>query len=180
LVKDFNPPACQNVSVTAGGTTNVTGTYVSNPGAPGVTGNGLLRVTTSPSVPAQIILDGTIADTYGTTYVKESPGAHTVCFTDVQGFTTPPCQTVTVTAGQTAAPVGTFTARGFLHASTSPAVPGTISVDGLPRDDWGMFTDLPTGSHQVCFGYVNNHNIPPCQNVTVTAGNTTTVTVTYT
>jgi hypothetical protein len=59
-------------------------------------------------------------------------------------------------------------------------VAGTISVDGIPRDDWGVWTDLPTGSHQVCFGAVEGYTAPPCQNITLTAGQQTTVTGTYT
>jgi hypothetical protein len=62
---------------------------------------------------------------------------------------------------------------------TSPAAPGTISVDGLPRNDWGMWTDIPTGSHQVCFGPVQGFTTPPCQNATVNGGQLTTVTGNY-
>ena len=63
---------------------------------------------------------------------------------------------------------------------TSPAVAGTIFVDGLPRNDWGLWTWLPTGSHQVCFGAVSGYTAPACQNVTLTAGNQTTITGAYT
>ena len=64
---------------------------------------------------------------------------------------------------------------------TSPALPGTITVDGIPRNDWGMWTDLPAGTHAVCFGPVQGFNAPPCQHSAVlTAGNLTTVTGTYT
>lgn len=178
-VANFTPPVCQSAMVTASATTTVTGNYTSHVGAPGATGVGLLRVTTNPAVPSQITVDGHITDTYGTTWVKTAPGSHAVCFSDVPGFSTPPCQTVSVTSGATTSAVGNFTQRGYLHVSTSPAVPGTITVDGFARDDWGLFTDLPAGAHQVCFGYVNNHNIPACQNVTLTAGTTTSVTATY-
>jgi hypothetical protein len=53
-------------------------------------------------------------------------------------------------------------------------------VDGIPRNDWGVWTDLPTGGHQVCFGAVEGFTAPPCQNITLTAGQQTTVSGTYT
>ena len=75
--------------------------------------------------------------------------------------------------------VGTFVQRGFLKVSTSPAVNATISVDGIPSDNYGLYTDVPTGSHQVCFGAVASFTPPACQTVTVSAGATTTVTGAY-
>ena len=179
-VADFTAPSCQNVTVTAGSTLTITGAYVSAPGTPGPTGVGLLRVTTNPAVPSQITVDGQIADTWGLNWLKISPGAHAVCFSDVQGYTTPACQNVTITAGATTSVTGTFTERGFLQVTTSPAVPGTILVDGLPRDDWGLYTDVPSGAHTVCFGAVPGYlHTPACQGVTVTAGQTTPVSGTY-
>jgi hypothetical protein len=76
--------------------------------------------------------------------------------------------------------VGNFIRRGSIRVITSPAVPAAISVDGIPRDDWGMSTDLPAGSHQVCFGPTPGFAPPGCQTVSVTAGNTTSVTGRYT
>jgi hypothetical protein len=179
-VVNFTPPACQTAVVTAGGTTNITGTFVSSPGAPGQTGVGLLRVTTSPAVPSQITVDGNIADTWGLNWLEIAPGSHTVCFNWIQGFTTPACQTMTVNAGLTTTITGTFVQRGFLQVHTSPASPGTISVGGITADDWGVFTDFPVGTYQVCFGQINSFaNTPACQSATVTAGGTTTITGTY-
>ena len=101
-------------------------------------------------------------------------------FTHVEGFTEPAPQTVTVVAGATTTVNGVFTARGSLRVVTSPAVASQISVDGVPRNDWGLWTDFPTGSHQVCFGAVAGFTPPACQNVTVNAGALTTVTGTFT
>jgi lysophospholipase L1-like esterase len=136
----------------------------------------LLRVASSPAVPTQISVDGQVADSWGLNWLKEPPGSHSVCFNHVDGWTEPPCQTVTVNSGATTSVTGSFTQRGFLHVVTSPAVPSQITLDGIPTDDWGMFTDVPTGSHVVCFGAVPNFNPPACQNITVTAGNLTSAT----
>jgi hypothetical protein len=120
-----------------------------------------------------------IADSWGLTWLEVAPGNYTVHFSHVDGYTEPADQVVSVTAGNTTVVTGTFTQRGTLRVLTSPAVAGTVSVDGVPRNDWGMWTDLPTGSHSVCFGPVAGYTAPACQTPTVTAGALTTVTGTY-
>jgi hypothetical protein len=180
LVKDFTPPACQTAIVTAGATTSITGTFTSSPGASGQTNVGLLRVATSPAVASQITVDGNIADSWGLNWLEIAPGSHTVCFTPREGFTTPACQTVAVTANASTLVTGTFVQRGFLHVFTSPASPGTAFINGIPSDDWGVFTDLPPATYQVCFGAVLGFaNTPACQSAVVTAGTTTVVTGAY-
>ena len=102
-----------------------------------------------------------------------------MCFSSVQGFTPPSCQTVTVTAGQTTTVTGTFAQRGFLHVTTNPAVDAEISVippggtNPIPMDDYGAWTDVPTGSYSVCFGAVAGFTPPACQPATVKIPTTT-------
>ena len=151
-----------------------------SPGAPGATGVGFLRVTSAPALATQISIDGVIADSWGLTWVEVAPGSHTVSFSHVEGYTEPAPVIVTVSAGETSTVAGTFTARGSLRVITSPPVAGTISVDGIPRNAWGMWTDLPTGLHTVCFGPVPGFTPPACQTPTLVAGATNTVTGTYT
>ena len=149
-VANFTAPACQTVAITQGATATVTGTFTPSPGTAGITGFGLLRVTTSPALPSQISIDGSIADSWGLNWLHYPTGSHTVCFSDVPGYTTPPCQTVTLKADATTTVTGTFTKRPYLKVVTDPAVAGTILLDGQPADVWGLFTDLPTGNHTVC------------------------------
>ncbi len=176
---DFTPPACQNITLVAGQQTTVTGTFTPSAGALGASGKGLLRVTTSPALASQILIDGVIADSWGLNWLELDPGTYTLSFTHVEGYTGPAPQQVTITAGQTTTVTGTFTQRGELRVITSPAVAATISVDGIPMNDWGLWTDLPVGSHQVCFGTTAGYLAPACQNVTLTAGQQTNVTGTY-
>jgi alpha-tubulin suppressor-like RCC1 family protein/lysophospholipase L1-like esterase len=178
-VVGFTPPGCLTVNVTAGTTSTLTAFFHADAAAVGPTGYGTLQITTSPAVPAQIIVDGVIRDSWGA-WFKITPGAHTVCFTGLQGFTTPACQTVNVTAAATTAVVGTYTARGFLRVITNPAVAATILVNGTPHNDWGMWTDLPTGPYTICFGVVPTKTTPACQQTTLTASATTTITGAYT
>ncbi|MEZ5176822.1 MAG: hypothetical protein R2746_00670 [Acidimicrobiales bacterium] len=174
----YTPPPCQTVNVTAGATTPVTGTFTPS-AATGQTGVGLLRVTTSPALPSQIVVDDVPMDRYGLDWLEIAPGPHTVCFTHVEGYTEPGCQDVNVTAGATTTVTGTFTQRGFLRVLTSPALPGTITINGLPANDWGLYTDLPVGTYNICWGFVAGHFIPACQQATISAGQTTTKTGTY-
>ena len=124
---------------------------------------GLLRVTSSPAVPTQISIDGVIANSWGLDWLKLPPGSYTV----------------NVTAGNTTTVNGTFTQRRSLRVSSSPAVAGAISVDGIRRNDRGMWTDLSIGAHQVCFGVVPAFTTPACQNPTLSAGVLTTITGVY-
>jgi len=179
-VADYAPPSCETVTVSAGAQTDIVASYTEDPGAPGPTGFGMLRVTTSPAVASQILVDGAPADSWGLNWVKLAPGDYVVSFTDVNGFTTPADQTVTVTAGVTTEVTGAFAQRGDLRVTTSPAVPGTISVDGVPRNDWGMWTDLNPGSYEVCFGAVAGYDTPSCESVTVDAGESVTISGGYT
>jgi plastocyanin len=185
-VAGFTPPPCQNnVSVTAGSLTNVTGTFTSCTSCTGQAGMGLMRVASSPAVATQITIKPSagspyIADTWGINWLELAPGSYTVSFGHVQGWTEPAPQTVSITAGNTTVVPANFTQRGELHVFTSPAVAGTVLVDGVARDDWGMFTDVPTGSHTVCFGAAAGFaNTPACQTVSVNAGVETDVTGTY-
>jgi hypothetical protein len=63
---------------------------------------------------------------------------------------------------------------------TSPASPGTVFINGIPSDDWGVFTDLAPASYQVCFGAVVGFvNTPACQSAVITGGSTTAISGTY-
>lgn len=178
-VGGYATPPCQQAVLTAGQTTTITGNYT--PGsATDPVGYGYLRVTTSPPVPSQILLNGLPTDTWGLTWVKLIPGQYAVEFTDVPGYATPASQQISVTAGATTEYVGTFMPRGWLRVMTSPAVPSTITVDGIRRNDWGVWTDVPAGTHEVCWGPVPGHTPPACQTVAVAAGSTTTVTGAFT
>ncbi len=180
-VVDWLPPACDNVNLTAGAQTTVTGTYTSSAGAPGEPGSfGLLRATTSPALPSQIVVNTVLMDNWGLSWVKQGAGLKTVSFTDVEGYTTPADQVVAVNNGATTNVTGTFVQRGLLRVLTSPAVPGTIYVDGIARNDWGLWTWFPTGAHTVCFDSATGFTPPACQNVNLTAGNQTTITGTFT
>ncbi len=167
-------PGCQTVVVNAGDTTELAGQYQWDGTTAGPVGHGYLRVTASPAVATQISVDGEIRDTWSLEWLKITPGVHEVCFSDVTGFTTPDCQTVSVQSGITTTVNGNFAARGWLQVNTAPAEPSTISLNGVPRNAWGMWTHLEPGAYEVCFTETMSHNPPACEQLTVTAGQLTT------
>jgi hypothetical protein len=159
-----------------------TGTFTANPAAPGPGGTfGFLRATTSPAVAAMISVDGEWRNNWGLDWVKLPVGSHEVCFGTAPNVTAPAsCSTADVLAGATATVTGTYAPKGFLRVLTSPAVRGTITVDGHISNAFGMWTAKAPGTYTVCFGYVPGYTTPACQpNAVVTANTNTTVTGTY-
>ena len=140
---------------------------------------GLLRVTTDPALPSQITVNGIPADTWGLTWARFPAGTYEVCFTDLTGWTTPPCSIVETAPDVTASVNGSFTQRGQLRVLTEPPVPATITIDGVDRNDWGVWVDMEAGTREVCFGAAPGYIAPDCQQAVVTAGDTTTITGTY-
>ena len=145
-----------------------------------VNGPPLLRVTTNPPVPADISIDGVVRDTWGINWAQFPIGNHEICFGPVPGFTEPQCKSVTLSPGQTTTWVGNYTAKGYLHVTTSPIIATTILVDGSLKNDYGMWTEVPVGSQVVSFTKTKGYNIPADKTVTVTAGQTTTYNATFT
>ena len=185
-VPGFQAPNCRTVTVTAGGQTTVVGTFVASgsptPGPAPVMGTyGFLRVTTSPAVTSRIMVDGVPRADWGLTWVKAPIGNHEVCFTDVPGFATPACSTVTITAGATTTVQGVFSQLGLLKVDVAPAGLGVdVVVNGVPRNQFGSYFFLEPGNYTVCGTSLTNWTTPTCQPVTVTAGNQTNTTLTYT
>ena len=184
-VAGFDPPACQTVNVAANraSVTTVTGTYTANASAVGETGVGYLRVALQPAgqVPALIYIDGKQRNQWALDWLKLPPGNYTISYSDVEGFRAPAAQQVTITAGQVTILTPQFETLGNLRVRTNPAVPGTITVDGVPINDGSVWTPFAAGQHQVCFGDVPGYTAPPCQTVNVAANRTqlTDITGTY-
>lgn len=148
--------------------------------APPVPQSGLLRVTTSPAVASSISVGGVHRADWGLDWVSLETGDHEVCFGDVPGFVTPPCQTVTLAPDVTTVVEGTFEPLGLLKVDVAPGgLPATIHVDGAWRDEYGLFAYAEAGTYRVCWGDVFGHAAPPCVDATVAAGATTTVVGTY-
>jgi hypothetical protein len=67
--------------------------------------------------------------------------------------------------------------RGYLRVTTSPPLPSTILVDGVPRNDWGLdWVKMPIGSHTISFTDVPGFVTPENQTILVNLESTTTIT----
>lgn len=140
-----------------------------------------LTVLTEPAVASQITIDGMIADTWGAHDIDVSPGEHEVCFSDVDGYDNPGCQTVTVAEGESESITGTFTPHAMLNVTTEPAVNSAITIDGNPANNWGVHgVAVSPGEHEVCFGDVADFAAPDCETVVVTSGSVASVTGQFT
>lgn len=174
-VAGFAPPPCQTVALTAGTRTVVDGVFTASVGAPGLGGPvGQLRVATSPAVPSTMLLDGVPISVWSVDWVRMTPGQRTLCFTDVPGYATPPCRVVTVATNATNTSIATFLRRGVLRVATSPPTNVTINVDGVDRNQWGLYTDVTPGPHRVCASFRTGQ---ACADVDVSAGSETLVTL---
>jgi len=170
-VAGYDPAAPRTVAIAPGQSVHVVGQYTANPIAtgPDPATFGLLRVTTDPPVPATILVNGIPRDDWGLNWVKVAPGTYTISFSGVPGFTEPPDATVLVEAGRTTEHRGNFVVHGTLRVTTNPAVPATIFVNGVPRNDWGMWQSMEPGTYKVSFGSVPGYTTPPTRLVTVSS-----------
>jgi len=140
----------------------------------------LLRVTTNPALPATIYANGNALDEWGTTWVKVPPGTYTISFKTVYGYSAPAPADVVVNAnGAVTEYEGKFVQHGLLKIETNPPVAGTIFVDGLPRNDWGMWQSMEPGTYKVSFGPVPGYVAPGPQTAVVVAGELTSAVGTY-
>jgi len=131
---------------------------------------GLLRVTTNPAVAGKVIVDGVPRDEWGLNWVKIAPGTHEVSFGEIYGTRAPVLQTVPVTAGMTTVATGEYLVYGSLRATTEPALPATVFVNGQPSNDWGMWRAVPPGDYTVSFGRVAGYDPPAPTPVTIGPG----------
>jgi hypothetical protein len=144
---------------------------------------GYLRVQTSPALPATIFLDGHPMDDWSF-WTNITPGSYDISFQDVDGYDTPaPQLAVVVTAGVLTEITGTYTpngaatyppvAHGLLRVQTSPAVPSTIFLDGLQRDDWALnWVQLTPGPYMLSFSDVYAYDTPTSVTVNYYPGTT--------
>jgi hypothetical protein len=111
------------------------------------------------------------ASRWGLDWLKLDPGSYTVSFGDVNGFIKPAPQVVTIQAGGVITLCeGVYTPAASLQVVTNPPVPGTVYVNGIPRNDWGFWNYVPAGTYTVTFGPVPDMAPPAPQTVTVVPG----------
>jgi len=183
-VPGYAAPACAAAVVEAGGTTTIVGTYeVSTTPtlgpAPVPEQHGFLRATTSPAVAASITVNGSGRGDWGLNWVKVPVGTHEVCFTGVPGFRRPACRTVEVLAGVTTETEGTFAPLGLLRVDVQPSVAIDVLIDGVPRNQFGLFSFFEPGTYEICGTVAPDGRTAPCVQAVVAAGGSTDVVLEY-
>ena len=182
-VSGWTKPGNQTVTISDGQTTNANGIYTPPSGS--------LRVTMSPQgaidTGAQWRADGGTWHGSGDTQIGLSVGMHTVEFSNVAGWTKPGNRTVTVSYGQTATTTGTYTLQtGSLRVIISPQ--GAINAGAqwrragtsTWRNSGATESGIPVGQYSVEFKDLSGWTNPVNLTVTISNGQTTTATGTYT
>ena len=177
----WTTPASQTVAVTANATNMDSGTFVEQFGS--------LQVTIVPAgavaAGAQWELDAGPPQNSGTTMTNLPLGNHTLSFTTVNGWTTPPNQAVVITNNMITA-TGTYVQQfGSVEVTLSPT--GAISAGalwqldgGTPQNSGRVLANIPAGTHTVSFTTVSGWMAPTSQTFSVTANNTSFLSGTYT
>jgi len=177
-VPDYTAPPCETVAVAGGAPTTVTGTYAAGGSggspAPSLGPHGLLRVTSDPPLPTTITVDGAAGGGWGLDWTPGTVGQHEVCFSEVVGYATPPCQVIEVLDGQTTVVAGTFEPLGLLAVAADPAgLPTNVWLDGVPANRFGSLGWFAPGEIEVCFTPVVGFATPSCTPVDVPAAQLT-------
>ena len=95
-----------------------------------------------------------------------------MCFSDVPGFSSPACESVTIQAGLTSATEGVFETLAELRVLTTPPADQPVTVDGRTVDQYGFWTWAPPDiQYNICAsGFL-------CQLINPPSGVLTTVTL---
>ena len=186
-VSGYTTPASQNLMAVANQTVWTSGTYISTTPSDSVQVN--IVPAGAVTAGAQWDVDGGELEPSGATVSALTDGTHVIDFSDVDGYTAPPSQTVTTASNQTTVTTGTYaviTGSGSLTVTLAP--PGAITagaqwnVDGGSSESTGAtVSGLVAGDHTVNFlGGGTAFSPPAAQTVLINASETTTTTGTYT
>ena len=177
-VTGYNTPTSQTVTVTAGGTTTATGTYVPQGGG--------LTVTIVPAdavtAGAQWQVDGGAWQNSTATVWGLTAGTHTVSFKAVSGYTTPASKSVTVSTGTATSTTAIYyaTQTGILAVSMLPAEACTAGarwqIDGGAWQTSGtILYGLSVGTHTLSFKPVTGYTTPASRSITISNATLTSV-----
>lgn len=187
-IAGYTSPATAVATITSGGTTTATGTYV-------LVTTGGLKVTLAPAGAvtdgAKWWVDGGPHQDSEDTVLGLAAGTHQVGYLTINGWTSPTAEPgtepVTIEAGVTLEITGTYTAvadTGSLKVTLLPA--GAItngaawSVDnGAWQDSEDTVTGLSVGNHTVRYRTISGYTSPATETASIVASTLTEITGTY-
>ena len=177
----WNTPVDQSVTVTSGATLSLTGLYTQEGES--------LQVTIEPaaacSAGAAWRVDGGAWQDSTATVTGLSTGSHVVSYKAVTGWDAPAEASVTLSSGQDAVLTATYTAQPsslLVTIEPSGARDGGARWrvdDGIWRDSGTTATGLEAGDHLVSYKAVSGWVLPATQSLSLSAGQTSTVTGIY-
>lgn len=170
-------PAAVPITVLAGATSPVSGTY-----AP--VGKVTVAILPTTLTTARWRLDGGTWRATGITLSNVAEGPHTVDFNTVAGWTSPAPIAFSVVHAQTSSLNGTYTQTGSVSVSISPSAAASAGakwrLDGGAWNISGAVTaNVAVGDHSITFSDVAGWLTPAGQTVTVSPNAVTSATGTY-
>jgi hypothetical protein len=174
-VSGWTSPASQTVAIALNQTNSITATYVAIPQV-----GSLLVKLNAPG--AQWAVDGGALQTSGATVPGLSVGSHTITFSDVSGWTTPPSQTATIALNKTDSITATYIAIpqvGSLQVTLNAPGAQWAVDNGTLQASGATVSGLAVGSHTVTFSAVTGWTKPANQTVSVALDQTNSITATY-
>lgn len=111
-------------------------------------------------------------------------GAYTITYSALAGYTTPPSQTLTLTAGQTITFIGNYTVvsqTGTIQINVNLAgaawnITGQQNYNGIGS---ATIADAPVGNYTIIYSAVTGYTIPSSETYTLTVSQTITFTGNY-
>src|SRR5256885_5643535 len=128
----YADPGTETVTLTAGQTTSLSRAY---------TALSNLNVTLTPSI-ASWSVDNGAWQASGATVTSLTPGAHSITYNAVAGYTTPATETVTLTSGQTTNLTRAYTALSNLTVTLTPSTASWKAAQRAWQSDWANGTGL--------------------------------------
>ncbi len=163
-VAGYIAPSDQTITLAAGETRTVVGTYTAIPQE-----ETTLSVGTTP-IKGEVFVDGASWGLAPQTKSVE-PGTYTISFGDVEDYTAPANQVVTLAEGETKTVIGTYALieKATLTVDTTP-IKGYVFIDGVLWGTAPQTGEIIPGTYTISFGDVEGYVTPPDNVVTLADG----------
>jgi hypothetical protein len=169
LASGYAAPPSENVALVAGQTTTINRNYAA---VSAVTMN-----LTPSSASWQI--DGGTWQASGATVTGLTPGNHTIAYSTVTGMLPLPSETVNLPGTQTTSLARSYTAEAGLVVNLTPSTAQWRIDAGAWRASGERVGQLTAGNHSIEYNAAAGHVTPASESITLSTGETTTVTRTY-
>jgi hypothetical protein len=169
IVPGWIAPAPLTASITNGGTTTLTATYIQA---------ATLRIDLTPSQ-AQWRIDGGAWRASGTTATGLMPDSHTIEYAALSGYATAPSESVTLSAGQALTLARAYVQLASVSITLMPANAQWRVDGGAWLASGAVAANLSPGAHAIEYAALNGYTAPAAENVALTSGQALVLTRSY-